>query len=77
MNKHEFRSGTSCSRKVPSLYFIQRKTSDVNATVRRLIEDALLQRYERRAMLEGVGGRQRKCTRGSREKDGEKEHESE
>jgi hypothetical protein len=31
------------------------ETSDVNATIRRLIEDALLRRYERRAALRGGG----------------------
>jgi len=41
-----------------SLYFTQSKTSDVNATARRLIEDALLRRYERRAAL-GEGWRTR------------------
>jgi len=57
MNKRELRFGTthrSRSWKVLSLYFTQRKTSDMNATVRRLIEDVLSQCYERRAMLEGT-----------------------
>lgn len=66
-----------CSRKAPSLYFTQRKTSDVNATVRRLIEDALLRRYERRATLEGSERDRGSSVHGSREKNREEERESE
>lgn len=62
-----------------SLYFTRSKTSDMNATARRFIEDALLRRYERRAMLVGRegGGWDRGRSIRSREKDRARERERE